>query len=256
MLRGLRRLPCACSQSSHISCITPDIFLACRQGDREAVVAALDIIVAAVERYKNLCEGAYCGENPALQVVSAATNKKLSILRATVAFAGSIICLHGWLRRQDGGPHTACHGRRVHIPASSSNARAFCGSAQDAGSQTVSARLPLPDTCANGGGKNCAPGIAGERAPCLDMSLPAPGILTNLLTKVMHAGLRCAGHTSLARRRTMLTTPATPMLWTLCVCKSRPHTRTTFSNLRSAVDDHQWTRIEEALLPCTIGTTV
>ena len=31
------------------------------QGDRSAVVEALDILVAATERYKELCEGTYCG---------------------------------------------------------------------------------------------------------------------------------------------------------------------------------------------------
>ena len=31
------------------------------QGSQGAVVAALDIVVAAVERYKELCEGSYCG---------------------------------------------------------------------------------------------------------------------------------------------------------------------------------------------------
>ncbi len=32
------------------------------QGAQEAVVLALDIICDAVDRYKELCEGRYCGE--------------------------------------------------------------------------------------------------------------------------------------------------------------------------------------------------
>ncbi len=173
-LRRLTRLSCACSQSSHNIYMTSDAPIACRQGDREAVVAALDIIVAAVERYKNLCEGAYCGEEPSYSCSFSSFEAQIIHPSRQLASAGSITCLHGWLRRQDGGPHTACHGRRVHIPASTSNARAFCGGAQDAGRQTVSVRQPFPDACAIGGGKHHAPSMAGEQAHWLDMSfLPA-----------------------------------------------------------------------------------
>ncbi len=256
MLRGLMRLSCAWSQSSHNIYMPPDVSIACRQGDREAVVAALDIIVAAVERYKNLCEGAYCGKNPATHVVSAAANQKQLNLPATAAFAGSINCLRGWLRRQDGGPHTACHGRRVHIPASSSNARAVCGGSQDAGRQTVSARMPLPDTCANGGGKLCAR-HGGEQAPCSRHIVPASTRQNNSCAAMADAPvLRCAGHISPAHRRTMLATRDTPMLWTLCVCRSKPHTRTTFSNLRFAVDEYEWAIVAKALLPAREQPTV
>ena len=33
------------------------------QGERAGVVEALDILVAATERYKELCEGAFCGKH-------------------------------------------------------------------------------------------------------------------------------------------------------------------------------------------------
>ena len=34
------------------------------QGSQDSVVAALDIICDAVDRYKELCEGRYCGTQP------------------------------------------------------------------------------------------------------------------------------------------------------------------------------------------------
>ena len=42
-------------------------FAAVMQGTQEAVVVALDIICDAVDRYKELCEGRFCGK-PLIQI--------------------------------------------------------------------------------------------------------------------------------------------------------------------------------------------
>ena len=59
--------------------------LQCRglQGKKRAVVLALDIMCDAVDRYKELCEGRYCGEHPKCAIMFCCTHPELVVSSLT-----------------------------------------------------------------------------------------------------------------------------------------------------------------------------